>query len=132
MKKLTLIFTLLFSTVMFSSSSYADWTKISSNEKATIYIDLDTITHRDGYVYWWDLSNLSKPGPQGILSAVTLRQGDCNLFRYKVLSDRFYSKPMGRGSPFLSSDTPDKHWRYTEPNDTNTHKFISLKLVCNK
>ena len=54
MKKLTLIFTLLFSTVMFSSTSSAEWTEIGENVgRDTYYVDFERIRKVDGYVYFW-------------------------------------------------------------------------------
>ena len=55
MKKLILLTTLLFS-VMFSSSSYAEWRKIGVNvDEITLYVDIERIRKHDGYVYWWKL-----------------------------------------------------------------------------
>ena len=44
MKKLTLIFTLLVSTVMFSSPSYSEWTKVNEDVKGnSFYVDFERI-----------------------------------------------------------------------------------------
>ena len=92
MKKLILI--LLFSTVMFSSSSYAEWTKMSENvDGTTYYVDYERIRKHDGYVYWWILSDYLKPTSQGYLSNQSYNQGDCTLFRLKSLSVSFHEKP---------------------------------------
>ena len=58
MKKLTLIFTLLFSTVMFSSPSYAEyfsspshaeWTKVNKDADGnTNYVDFESIRKKMG------------------------------------------------------------------------------------
>jgi len=55
MKKLALLTALLFS-VMFSSASYAEWTKIGVNvDGITFYVDIERIRKHDGNVYWWKL-----------------------------------------------------------------------------
>jgi hypothetical protein len=139
MKKLLLIFTLLFSTLMFSLPSYAEWTEVSFTldgktknydvGETTFYVDFDTIRKHDGYVYYWDLANYLKPLKKEVFSSKIYWQGDCKLFRSKVLSDFYYSEPMGRGIPIISSNTPDDEWSYAPPN--SSHEKI-LKSVCTK
>jgi hypothetical protein len=52
MKKLTLLTVLIFS-LMFSSTSFADWTKVSSSGGGanTFYVDFERIRKHGGYVY---------------------------------------------------------------------------------
>ena len=126
MKKL--IFTLLFTTLVFSSPTYAGWTKIvKSVGEITFYVDFDRIKKHDGYVYYWELGDYLKPNEYGDLSAKVYRQVDCKLFRFKVLSDSYYTEPMGRGTPSASSNTPDKEWSYPPPNSSG---YNVLKSVC--
>ena len=69
MKKLLLIFTLLFSTLMFSTPSYGEWTKVGANVRGTnFYVDFDRIRKHDGYVYFWTLNDYLKPTKRGTLS----------------------------------------------------------------
>ena len=69
MKKLFLIFTLLFSTLMFSTPSYAEWTKVGSNVEGDVfYVDFDRIRKHEGYVYFWELIDYLKPTKFGDLS----------------------------------------------------------------
>jgi hypothetical protein len=127
MEKLILI--LLFSTVMFSSSSYAGWTKMGENANGeTYYVDYERIRKHDGYVYWWDLSDYLKPTKYGHLSAKTYNQGDCKLFRYKYLNASFHKEPMGGGTG-ETVNKPDTEWKYPPP-DTVAEEF--LKQVCNR
>ena len=129
MKKLLLIFTLLFSTLMFSTPSYAEWTEVSKNVSGTtFYVDFERIRKHDGYVYWWELGDYLRPTPEGILSGKIYKQGDCKLFRLKRLSGSFHKEPMGRGT----GDSPPipesmKDWKYPPPNSTIE---IVLKTVC--
>ena len=63
MKKLTLIFTLLVSTVMFSSPSYSEWTNVGESVEngTTFYVDFERIRKHGGYVYFLWLSDYLKP-----------------------------------------------------------------------
>ena len=136
MKKLTLIFTLLLSTVMFSSPSYAEyfsspsdveWTKVNKDADGnTNYVDFKRIKKNDGYVYWWILSDILKPTLQGHLSSRTYNQGDCKLFRVKYLSWIFYIKPMGVGTG-SSGGPKNPQWDYPDPNSVMGN---ILKTVC--
>ena len=99
MKKLLLIFTLLLSTLMFSTPSYAEWTKVSRGEDGVIsYVDFERIRKHGGYVYFWKLTDYLKLTKYGVLSNQMYKQGDCKVFRYKVLSFSFHKEPMGGGT----------------------------------
>ena len=89
------------------------------------YVDFGSIRKRDGYVYWWDLSNYSKPF-QGHLSAKYYNKGDCKLFRYKYLSASFHKEPMGGGYGDIDNEL-DKEWGYPQPNSSGG---LILKSVC--
>ena len=128
MKKLTVIFTLLVSTVMFSSPSYSKWTKVSENSDGRIfYVDYERIRKNGGYVYWWDLSDYLKPTKNGTMSSKTYSQGDCRLFRKKDLSWSSYKEPMGVGTGNLY--TPPDKWIYPTPNSVDER---ILKSVCSR
>jgi hypothetical protein len=129
MKNLLLIFTLLFSSVFLSSPSYAEWTKVVEVQGNTFYVDFEIIRKHDGFVYWWELGDYLKP-QMGYLSAKSYNQGDCELFRLKVLSYSWHKEPMGGGT----GDTlpvPEKHkgWKYPPPNSSME---TTLKSVCDR
>ena len=127
MKKLIILSTLIFS-VTFSSPSFADWKKVGENVAvATFYVDFERIRKHDGYVYWWGLADFLKPSPNGMLSGKSYYQGDCKLFRHKVVADSHYNEPMGRGVLASGSNTPDKEWTYPPPNSLSENV---LKRVC--
>ena len=68
---------------MFSSTSYAEWTKVAEFVNGdTVYVDFDRIRKNGEYVYWWDLSNYVKPISEGIFSSKMYKQGDCKVFRF--------------------------------------------------
>jgi len=116
MKTLTLIFALTF-TVMFSSTSYAEWTKVGANVHGdTFYVDFERIRKHGGYVYYWRLVDYLKPDKWGDLSAQMYVQGDCKLLRSKTLAWSTYTRPMGRGDHSTFINKPNKNWTYPHPN----------------
>jgi hypothetical protein len=131
MKKLLLIFTLLLSTLMFSTPSYAEWTKVSSSvDGDTFYVDFDRIRKHDGYVFWWDLTDYLKLTKYGVLSNQMYKQGDCKVFRYKVLSFSFHKEPMGGGTGHVvEPGAKRKGWNYPPRNSSNE---TILKRVCSQ
>ena len=131
MKKLLLIFTLLFSTLMFSTPSYGEWTNVVKTvEGDTFYVDFDRVRKHDGYVYWWNLSDYLKPTEHMILSHKTYHQGDCELFRHKYLSWSFHKEPMGEGTGETRELTgKHKDWQYPPP-DSSIETI--LKRVCSQ
>lgn len=127
MKKLILIFTLLVSTLMFSSPSYAEWTKVSEYGD-TFYVDFERIRKVDGYVYFWTLSDYLKPSESGTLSYKFYKQGDCKLFRYKDLTGISHKESFGGGTgDSYSPKNPE--WSYPPPNSINES---ILKKVCSR
>ena len=127
MKTLLTIFTLVF-TVMFSSTSFGEWTKVSKNvDGTTFYVDFERIRKHGGYVYWWDLSDYLKP-TQGDLSGKNYNQGDCKLFRYKTLSFSSHKEPMGGGTG-KSFTYNDNDWKYPTPNSSVEQ---IQKIVCSR
>ena len=117
----------MLSTVIFSSITYAGWTEITKGENSSShYVDFERIRKHDGFVYFWSMSNYPTP-IKGVSSEINLRQGDCKLFRYKIIDGSFYNKPMLRGSP--SKFAADSKWRYAQPN-TIGESF--LQSVCNR
>ena len=131
MKKLLLIFTLLFSTLMFSTPSYGEWTKVSESVNGTTYyVDFERIRKHGGYVYWWNLNDYLKLNKHGDLSSKIYYQGDCKLFRFKRLSYSFHKEPMGGGTSDVQEPLAEnKGWQYPPPNSTVE---TVLKRVCSQ
>ena len=128
MKKLLLIFTLLFSAAMYSSPVRAEWTKLGDVDGNTFYLDLERIRKHDGYVYYWDLLDYLKPTETGVWSVKIYSQTDCKLFRFKFLSFSFYKEPMGEGTAD-TSNAKDQEWKYPPPNSS---RETALKKVCSQ
>ena len=133
MKKLTLIFILLVSTVMFSSPSYAKWTKVTAgtgntNRGITFYVDFERIRKYNGYVYWWNLNDRLQPSTGGYLSVKIYKQGDCESFQVKYLSFVNHKEPMGRNIG-ESYNPKNPQWVYHDPHSANES---ILKSVCSR
>lgn len=127
MKSLLTIFTLIFF-VTFSSTSFAEWTKVSQTmDGDSVYVDFERIRKHDGYVYYWELQSLLKPDKDGDLSYRWYYQGDCKLFRLKQLSGSYHKDPMGGGVG--TPNSPLDKWDYPAPNSVWEN---SLKSVCSR
>ena len=126
MKTLLTIFTLTF-TLMFSSTSFAGWTKVGKNVKGSIYVDFERIRKVDSYVFYWQLGDFLEPA-EGFLSVTIYRKLDCKLFRYKSLSYSFHKEPMGK-KPSETVNPKNPEWEYPPPKSGNQ---IILNAVCSR
>ena len=113
---------------LLSTPVLGEWTKVGESVKGTVYVDFERIRKHGGYVYYWYLTDLLKPDKDGDLSAKIYRQGDCKLFRHKILSGSYHKEPMGGGTGITNND-PDKNWTYPSPNSSNE---TILKSVCSR
>ena len=121
---------LLVGVLMFSSTSFADWKKVSEDVNGTAYVDFERIKKHDEYVHFWQLTDYLKPSEQEILSIKKYIQGDCKKFRYKWLNFWFYKEPMGEGNAGgRGLREGNEGWKYPLP-DTSIE--IALKSVCQR
>ena len=127
MKTLFIISTIIF-TILSSSPSFAEWTKVNESEIGDHYVDFDKITKKDGYVFFWTLFDLLKPDPDGDLSYKNYKQGDCMLFRFKSLSFSFHKEPMGGGTG-EAGKLKNPKWNYPP---SNSGDIMTLKLACSR
>jgi len=120
-KLLLLIFSLLL-----SFNANGEWSLVSDDEIGDIYfIDIDTITKKDGYVYVWYLVNYAEPY-EGSMSTTSYAQIDCDLTRAKYLSDNWYKEPFGEGYDFAIDD-PSPQWHYLPPNSVGE---MMIDIAC--
>ena len=114
---------------MFSSNSYAEWTKvgISADKIITYYVDFESIKEHDGYVYFWYLSDWLKP-TENVFSITMYAQVDCKLYRVKILSTSFHTLPMGKGTT-KTKNPSNPEWSYPPPNSKNNG---AVEQVCDK
>ena len=126
MKSLLTIFTLVF-TMMFSSTIFGEWKMMGNDEDTKFYIDVERIRKHDGYVYFWSLTDYSKPFTKSkLLSSKNYYKVDCDLFRYKILQYVYHKESMGRD--IGETDEPhNKGWRYPQP---NLFDEFFVKFVC--
>ena len=121
------------------SISSAEWEKMKENSerKSAVYIDKERIRKVDNYVYWWELLNFQQAQRVGgnrnsYFSAIVYWQGDCRIFRKKVLNVHWHEKPMGQGIrktvvPTSGSTEKSEQWRYPSPNSLIER---DLKFIC--
>ena len=111
---------------MFSSVSFGEWTKFVFNTRGdSYYVDFDRIRKHDGFRYYWVLMDMLEPDKYGTLSVKTYVQADCEIFKYKELSMKFYNQPMGQDSGQTLSE--ESEWKYPSP--TSAFEII-LTEVC--
>ena len=127
-RKITLGITLFFSTLMFAcGKADVDWEKVGDNvDGVTFYVDFDRIRTNGGYVYSWELQDYLEPNKYGTLSGKVYYQGDCEMFRLKILSVISYKQSMGEGSGNTFSP-PNPEWLYPPPNSAEEE---TLKRLC--
>ncbi|MBT6325949.1 MAG: hypothetical protein HOJ35_08265 [Bdellovibrionales bacterium] len=70
-----------------------------------------------------------KPTQYGDLSGKVYMQGDCKLFRYKILSSTYYTQPMARGTYSATGNNPEKEWTYIAPNSVAE---VPIKIACSR
>ena len=128
MKYLLTIFTILI-TVVFSSQSNAEWTRVGNSDIGDVfYVDFERLRKHDGYVYGWSMNDLILGTSHGDMSFAKYQQSDCTLFRFKNLSYAFYQEPMGEGTPKVENSSDDS-WKYPLPNSVDE---IILKQMCSR
>jgi hypothetical protein len=126
MKKLLI---LLFS-IFISFNCYGEWNKVATgsgdkNNGDIFYIETDTIKENDGYVYFWQLSDYLLPLQGTFMSSKVYKQGDCGIYRHKILSYIVYKESMGKDAG-LQIEGEDE-WIY---NSSGTVAYIVLDYVC--
>ena len=91
-----------------------------------LYVDFERIRKNDGYVYWWELGDYTKPNDAGHLSVKVYNEGDCKLFRFKTLIYSFHYEPMGGGTGDVQ-ESVKKSWKYPPPMSLSE---TTLEKVC--
>ena len=80
MKKLLV---LIFS-ILISFNTYGEWILVTGDDIADGYIETDTITKQNEYVYFWILQNKHTRDKYGTMSAKIYTQGDCGINKNNV------------------------------------------------
>ena len=112
MKYLVALLTLWVS-LGFPSKSFAEWEWVVENvDGDSYYLDFDTISRHNDYVYVWVLSDYAKRDEYGDISSKSYHLVECTKSRYKYLSDSYYTQRMAKGEPSEQSNEPDIEWTY--------------------
>ena len=129
MKKL-LILTTFLSLVIMTSVAHAEWTKVDENYDGDVfYVDFERIRKHNGKVYFWHLSDYTKPVPPNIFSMKWYFEAECGRFAYRALSISHFSSQMGEGTHLNADKELGKtNWRYPQP---HSNAEVMLKAVCN-
>ena len=124
MKKLLGILVL---SLFFSSSAYAEWTRISKTSMGdTYYVDFENIKIEGKLIYHWELMDYGKPSKNGDLSHKIFLILDCNTYSTKPLQFIFYKGRKGSGK-FDSQKSVINEW---EPLPPDAVGFIAAKKFC--
>ena len=121
MKKLLL---LLFS-ILISFNSFAEWTRIYTDDKNIVYMDLNTLIKHNDYIYWWTMIDFLDNENSG----KAYFQGDCSVVRSKILMMIYYSQLMGMGEDEVERTSDNLKWNYQPPDSAVGFMLdISCKL----
>ena len=127
---LWLLITLL---VLSSGPAFAEWASLFRNDDTgeTIYVDKDTIRHKEDVVTWWELEDFKTVQTVGgirFLSAKLQWEFECAEERMRMLALTEFSGNMGKGDVVLN-ESPDQIWRPVEP---DSFGFKLWKAACAK
>jgi hypothetical protein len=129
MRKLFALPLLMVSLMFATSPAHAEWTKVVETEHSDVlYIDFERIREHSGSVFFWEMTDYLKPSEVGTLSSRIYNEGDCQRFRYRMLSASWHEMPMGEGPADV--DKPSgvyADWQYPTPESAGE---VSLQAVC--
>lgn len=113
--------------LLLSFNVNAVWTGIAKEKGGNKhYLDLDKVSNKEGYFYFWAMVNLVKP-INGFMSAKVYWKADCKLFRIMPIEYSYHFQPMAIGDPDFKviEDT----FKWSKPT-VNSAQEITLKKVC--
>ena len=132
MKKLLLILICLFVSTEVKSVSPTkhQWTFYGKDKDGYIdfYVDYKNVETRNGFVYWYELSNWENE-PMGGKSRIMYNKGDCGDMKEMSLTTFVYNKLNGLGDMMRSYPPSERHsgWRFLVPGSNGE---LKLKKVC--
>jgi hypothetical protein len=130
LKIIVMAVSLLFFSLMFSASSYAEWTRSGTNEHGDhFYVDFERIRKQDDYIYYWALADLKKPLSTGHRSVINYKEADCKSFRFRIVTWSLYKQSMGGGASDAYAGQEHKGWQYPNPNSAIENV---LQSVCDR
>jgi hypothetical protein len=111
--------------------SFDEWFWVASNvANNNYYLDISSIKKIGGYVYYWELDDLSEPiitqSGSRIYSAKKRLQVNCNDDSTRIRTAHYYTGNLGKGE-FWGTDNTTQNWFYPPPRTTfNT----LMEFVC--
>ena len=125
MKKIFLF--ILFS-LIFSSSSFAEWKKYGNTENGEYFVETNSIIKESGYIYFWKMIDYSEPivESSNYYSVKVYIKGDCKIKRIKTLSYVFSTGRKGMGQSD-QQESVNKNWKYPTPESID---YSLLKKLC--
>jgi hypothetical protein len=89
---------------------WADWEQFEETDSATVYIDKDRIQKNAQFPTLWQLTDLKRPNPRGILSTRVLLEFDCDEKSRRTIAFTSHKSHMAEGKPaFKSSEAGQWH-----------------------
>lgn len=89
----------------------ADWTKVTENAGAALYVDPASISASGDSWMVSVMESLAEPEPAGTRSRRMTAEVDCNGDRLRTLSGTDYPAPMGQGTS-ISSWQRESSWLF--------------------
>jgi len=115
-----------------SSSAMAEWVRIGTTNKSTVYADPTTIRKSGNKVKMWvlyDFNSVKGVSGEKYLSSKTQAGYDCMEEQEKILYYSWHSKNMGRGDVFWSKNKPNLDWTPVIPGSMRKPFW---KIACGK
>ena len=127
MLKKTILVVLMSATPLLSIAQ--NWVFVTGNSNtADFYIDADSIKQIGTNHRIWMLQDFKKRLGNGGLSAMVLREIDCNEERIRSLQYTFFDDNMLKGK-MMRTTTLAREWEFVSPNSMN--KDV-MDVVCKK
>ena len=102
---------LLASILTFSSYANAEWTYLARNKFGhKIYVDYDRISKKNGFTYFWTLTNFIEPQALNTMSLIGFHMLDCKMPRqFMILQVTNTDQYFGDGNE-IDTFKPPENW----------------------
>jgi hypothetical protein len=104
----------------------ADWEQFEETAHAVVYIDKDRIQKNAQFPTIWQLTDLKRPNPRGILSNRVLLEFNCEEKARRTIAFTSHKGHMAEGKPVFKS-SQGGNWHNVQ-DDTVIAKIMGL--VC--
>lgn len=114
-----------------STCALAEWTIVNSNDKLTIYADLQTIRKKGDSRKMWSLLDFRSQQQQNYatyVSQVTQSEYDCAEEQFRMIFSTYYDLPMGNGNSVFTYE----HGNSVKPVPPNTPLRELWEIACGK